>query len=63
MYAMLCTRPDVSYALRVTSRYQFDIGEGHRVTVKNILYYLRGTKEIFFIKGDEDLIVRYQMLV
>ena len=29
MYAMLCTRPDVSYALRVTSKYQFDLGEGH----------------------------------
>ena len=63
MYAMLCTRPNVSYALRVTSRYQFDLGEGHRVIVKNILYYLRRTKEIFLIKGDGHLIVRYQMLI
>ena len=29
MYAMICTRPDVSYALSVTSRYQADPGEGH----------------------------------
>ena len=29
MYAMLCTRPDVSYALSVMRRYQFDLGEGH----------------------------------
>ena len=29
MYAMLCTRPDVSYALSVTSRYQSDPGMGH----------------------------------
>ena len=29
MYAMLCTRPDVSYALSVTSRYQSDLGMGH----------------------------------
>ena len=29
MYAMICTRPDVSYALSVTSRYQADLGESH----------------------------------
>ncbi|KAG8499182.1 hypothetical protein CXB51_005634 [Gossypium anomalum] len=28
IYAMLCTRPDVSYALSMTSRYQVDPGEG-----------------------------------
>ena len=29
MYAMLCTRPDVSYALSITSRYQSDPGKSH----------------------------------
>ena len=29
MYAMICTRPDVSYALSVTGRYQSDPGESH----------------------------------
>ena len=29
MYPMLCTRPDVSYALSVMSRYQSNLGEGH----------------------------------
>ena len=29
MYAMICTRPDVSYALSVASRYQADLGESH----------------------------------
>ena len=29
MYAMLCTRPDVSYALSMTRRYQSDPGERH----------------------------------
>ena len=28
MYAMLCTRPDASYALSVMSRYQSDTGMG-----------------------------------
>ena len=29
MYAMICTRPDVSYAISVTSRYQANPGECH----------------------------------
>ncbi|KAI5410346.1 hypothetical protein KIW84_055734 [Lathyrus oleraceus] len=45
MYAMLCTRPDVSYALSATSRYQSDPGDAHWVAVKNILKYLRRTKD------------------
>ena len=29
MYVMLCTRPNISYALSVTSRYQLDPSIGH----------------------------------
>ncbi|KAK8569061.1 hypothetical protein V6N13_106935 [Hibiscus sabdariffa] len=29
LYAMICTRPDLSYALSMTSRYQANPGEGH----------------------------------
>ena len=54
---MLCTRPDVSYALSVTSRCQSDLGMGHWVAVKNILKYLRRTKDAFLIYGDGDLII------
>ena len=57
MYAMLCTRPNVSYALSVTSRYQSDPGMGHWVAIKNILKYLRRTKDVFLIYGDGDLII------
>ena len=58
MYAMLCTRPDVSYALSVMRRYQSNLGEGHWVTVKNILKYLRRTKELFLVCGGvEELVV------
>ena len=53
MYAMLCTRPDVSYALSMTSRYQSDPGEHHWIAVKNILKYLRRTKEYFLIFGGD----------
>ena len=48
MYDMLCTRLDVSYALSMTSRFQSDPGECHWIAVKNILKYLRRTKDIFF---------------
>jgi len=37
MYAMLCTRPDVSYALSTTSRYQSNPDNDHWIVVKNIL--------------------------
>ena len=57
MSAMLCTRPDVSYDLSVTSRYESDSRMGHWVVVKNILKYLRRIKDVFLIYGDGDLIV------
>ena len=59
MYAMICTRPDVSYALSVSSRYQSDPGMAHWTAVKNILKYLNRTKEMFLVYGgDDELIVR-----
>ena len=54
MYAMLCTRPDVSYALSMTSRFQSNPGECHWIAVKNILKYLRRTKDIFLIYGGQE---------
>ncbi|VFQ92432.1 unnamed protein product [Cuscuta campestris] len=54
MYAMICTRPDVSFALSVTSRYQGSPGEAHWTAVKNILKYLRNTKDAFLVYGGEE---------
>ena len=54
MYAMVCTRPDVAYALSMTSRYQQNPGEGHWIAVKNILKYLKGTKDLFLIYGGQE---------
>jgi hypothetical protein len=59
MYAMLCTHLDVSYVLSATSRYQSNYGEAHWTIVKNILKYLRRTKEAFHVfGGDEELVVK-----
>ncbi|KAJ0522562.1 putative RNA-directed DNA polymerase [Helianthus annuus] len=60
MYAMLCTRPDVSFALSLTSRYQQNPGKSHWIAVKNILKYLKRTKDMFLIFGglEEELKVK-----
>jgi len=57
MYAMICTRPDVSYALSIASRYQNNPGESHSTLVKTILKYLRRTKDVFLIYGGEEELV------
>jgi hypothetical protein len=54
VYNILCTRPDVSYALSVTSMYQSNYGEVHWTIVKNILEYLGTTKEVFLVFGGEE---------
>ena len=51
---MLCTRLDVSNALIMTSRFQSNPGECHWRAVKNILKYLRRTKDIFLIYGGQE---------
>ncbi|WCJ31607.1 Retrovirus-related Pol polyprotein from transposon TNT 1-94 [Euphorbia peplus] len=58
MYAMLCTRPDVAFALSMTSRFQSDPGEEHWKAVKDILKYLKHTRDQFLVfGGDDELIV------
>ena len=57
MYAMLCTRPDVAHAISLTSRYQSDPGLEHWTAVKNIVKYLRRTKDMFLMYGGEEELV------
>ncbi|GKC26344.1 retrotransposon protein, putative, ty1-copia subclass, partial [Tanacetum coccineum] len=53
MYAVRCTRPDVTFAQNITSRFQQNPGELHWTTVKNILKYLRNTKDMILVyRGD-----------
>ena len=59
MYAMLCTRPDVSLAISMAGRFQSNPGVDHWTAVKNILKYLKRTKEMFLVYGgDEELAVK-----
>nr|GEU29208.1 retrotransposon protein, putative, Ty1-copia subclass [Tanacetum cinerariifolium] len=54
MYAMTCTRPDVSFALSMLSRHHQNPYEGHWTAVNNILKYLRNTKDGFLVYGGEE---------
>ncbi|GKB85676.1 retrotransposon protein, putative, ty1-copia subclass [Tanacetum coccineum] len=47
MYAVRYTRPNVAFAQNITSRFQQNPSEEHWTAVKNILKYLRDTKDMF----------------
>ena len=55
MYAMLCTRPDICYAVGLVSRYQSNPGQTHWKAVKRILRYLRGTADYKLCYQGSDL--------
>ena len=52
MYAMVCTRPDLAYAVGVVSRFMSNPGEAHWAAVKWILRYLRGTSKMCLCFGN-----------
>ena len=55
MYAMLCTRPNICYAIGIVSRYQSNPGLAHWIPVKHILNYLRRTRNYMLIYSGADL--------
>ena len=57
-YAMMCTKPDVYLAISIAGRYQSNLGVDHWTAVKNILKYLKTTKDMFLVyRGDKELVV------
>lgn len=54
MYAMICTRPDLSYAVSMVSRYMANPGKEHWAAVKWIFRYLRGTSSLCLRFGKTD---------
>jgi len=46
MYLMICTRPDLAFAVSLVSRYASNPGSSHWITVKRIFRYLRGTTKL-----------------
>ncbi|GKE00700.1 retrovirus-related pol polyprotein from transposon TNT 1-94, partial [Tanacetum coccineum] len=53
MYLMVCTRPDIAYAVSVVSRYLANPGKNHWEAVKWILKYLRGIANVGLVYGTD----------
>ncbi|XP_074300973.1 secreted RxLR effector protein 161-like [Silene latifolia] len=45
IYAQVCTRPDIAYAVGVLGRYQSKSGSNHWKAAKKVLRYVHGTKD------------------
>ena len=58
MYAMMCTRPDICFAVGMVSRYQSNPGQAHWKAVKRILRYLKGTADYSLCYQGNDLQLR-----
>ena len=60
MYAMLCTRLDICYAVGVVSRFQSNPGPEHWIAVKHILKYLRKIRDYILVYSGGNLnLIRY----
>ena len=55
MYAILCTRLDIAYAVSVTSRFQSNPGLEYWIAVKATFKYLRRTKDLVLTYKESDL--------
>ncbi|GJY08649.1 retrovirus-related pol polyprotein from transposon TNT 1-94 [Tanacetum coccineum] len=51
MYLMVCTRPDIAYAVSVVRRYLANPGNNHWEAVKWILKYLKSTANVGLVYG------------
>ena len=49
MYVMLCTRPDICFAVGMVSKYQSNPGQEHWTMVKHIIKYLKRTRDYMLV--------------
>ena len=54
MYAQVCTRPDITYAVGVLVRYQSNPGMDHWRAAKKVMRYLQGTKDYMLMYRQKD---------
>ena len=55
VYSMLCTKPDICYAVGIVSRYQSNPGMGHWIEMKHILKYLKRTRDYMLMYSGGDV--------
>ena len=51
MYAMLCTRPDISFAVKLLSHFQSNPGPSHWSAINRVLRYIRSTTDYVLCYG------------
>ncbi|XP_047180270.1 secreted RxLR effector protein 161-like [Vigna umbellata] len=49
MYAQVCTRPDIAFAVGVLGRYQSNPSVDHSKATKKVMRYLQGTKDFMLM--------------
>ena len=54
MYASMGTRPDVTFATSTVAQFLENPGVAHWEAVKQIFQYLKGTKKMRLVYGDEE---------
>ena len=59
MYAMVCTRPDISQAVSMVSHYMHDLGKSHWQVAKWILRYILGTVDLGLKFERDDSVERH----
>lgn len=60
MYAMVCSRSDLSYTVSAVSRYMVNHGREHWIVVQWIFRYLQGSTDICLYFGkSRDRVIRY----
>ena len=58
MYVILCTQPDIYFAVGLVSRYQSNPGTAHWQAIKRIMCYLRGNTNLVLCYQGGDLKLR-----
>ena len=58
MYAMVCTRPDISHAIGVVSKFLANPSKEHWEAVKWIFRYLRGTSKVCLSFGGSNHLLK-----
>lgn len=61
LYAATATRPDISHAVGVVSKFNANPSEAHMTAVKRIMRYLKGTADLALIyrKSEEEMVLAY----
>jgi len=64
MYAQVCTRPDIAYAVGMLRRYQSNPGIYHWKVAKKVIRYIQGTKEynLTYRRSDDLEVIGYSNL-